>query len=98
MHLKELLLASCSAYDPFIGRKLRSLFTNLGLDSHVNLQSSIPATSFLEQIYNSDVRNLERFLPEERKNDLKELKSILTSINTKNMFSFMPVFFILARK
>lgn len=95
---KELLLASCSASDPFVGRKLRTLFANLGLDSHVSLQSSIPATSFLEKIYDSDIRNLERFLPKERESDLKKLQSILASTNTDNMFSFMPVFYALARK
>lgn len=95
---EELLLESLSAPDPFIGRKLRTLFFQVGLKAQVGLQSIVLSPDTIIELYELEINKLTHFLPEKKKNNLKKLKHKLESHNPAELFSFMPVFFALARK
>jgi ubiquinone/menaquinone biosynthesis C-methylase UbiE len=94
---KELLLNSLSAHDPFIGRKLRSIFYHVGLKAEVGLQSSILSPDITNELYTLEMEKLDNLLPERNKPKLAKLQQMLESQNSAETFSFMPVFFGLAQ-
>ncbi|MFX1516078.1 MAG: methyltransferase domain-containing protein [Promethearchaeota archaeon] len=94
---EELLLESLSANDPFIGRKLRALFSRVALQADVGLQSAVLSPNFVMELYSAEFDKLTHFLGKNSKN-LAKLKTILSNHDIAELFSFMPVFFGLARK
>lgn len=94
---EEVLLESLSAHDPFIGRKLRSLFSKVGLQVEMGLQSAVLSPNVVVGLYKAEFDKLTHFLGENSAN-LAKLKYILETHNPADWFSFMPVFFGLARK
>jgi ubiquinone/menaquinone biosynthesis C-methylase UbiE len=94
---KEILLASLSAPDPFIGRKIRSLFIEVGLQAEMGLQSTVLSSNVVMDLYNAEFEKLAHFLGKNNAN-LAQLKFLLEKYNPAEFFSFMPVFFALARK
>ncbi|MHA2107455.1 MAG: class I SAM-dependent methyltransferase [Candidatus Hodarchaeales archaeon] len=94
---EELLLGSLSAHDPFIGRKLRSIFFQVGLKAEVGLQSTVLSPDIVNDLYELDIAKLGHFLLEKKKPKLAKLQQTLESRNSAEIFSFMPVFFGLAR-
>ncbi len=95
---EELLLKSLSAPDPFIGRKLRTLFSKVELRADVGLQSAVLSPNVVTNLYEDETDKLTHFLTKENKTKLTKLEHILETHNPAELFSFMPVFFGLARK
>jgi ubiquinone/menaquinone biosynthesis C-methylase UbiE len=95
---EELLLDSLSAPDPFIGRKLRSLFSKVELQVEVGLQSAVLSPNVVLELYETEIEKLTHFLAEKNNANLIKLKDILETHSPTELFSFMPVFFGLARK
>ncbi|MFX0016885.1 MAG: class I SAM-dependent methyltransferase [Candidatus Hermodarchaeota archaeon] len=95
---EELLFESLSAPDPLIGRKLRALFSKVGLEVEVGLQSAVLSPNVVMDLYKDEIDKLTRFLSEKNKDNLKKLKHILETHPPTELFSFMPVFFGVARK
>lgn len=95
---EELLLESLSAPDPLIGRKLRTLFSKVGLQADVGLQSTVLSPNIVMELYETEIDKLTRFLNGKSIANLTKLKHILETHNPDELFSFMPVFFGLARK
>ncbi|UCG02222.1 MAG: methyltransferase domain-containing protein [Candidatus Heimdallarchaeota archaeon] len=94
---EELLLESLSAHDPYIGRKLRSLFHKADLQVEVGLQSSVLSPDIVMDLYKAEFDKLAHFLGENSAK-LAKLKYILETYSPADRFSFMPVFFGIARK
>ncbi|MFW9904005.1 MAG: methyltransferase domain-containing protein [Candidatus Thorarchaeota archaeon] len=94
---EEVLLESLSAEDPNIGRKLRFLFSKVGLQAEVGLQSSVLSPEVIKDLHKAEFEKLAYFLGENSAR-LAQLKYILEKYPPDDMFSFMPVFFGLARK
>ncbi len=94
----ELLLGSLSAHDPFIGRKLRAIFFQAGLKAEVGLQSTVLSPDIVNELYELEMNKFDYFIQEENRSTLAKLKQILELHNSAEMFSFMPVFFGIARK
>ncbi len=95
---KDLLLSSLSAADPLIGRKLRTFFYQVGLKAHVGLQSVVLSTDTVYNLYEAELAKLDRFSSPENKTKLKQLVEFFTSHDPEELFSFMPVFYALARR
>lgn len=95
---EELLLDSLSAPDPFIGRKLRSLFVRVGLKANVGLQSTVLSPNVIRGLYEAEINKLTNFLKNKNSPKITKLKHILEKHNPFELFSFMPVFFSLAQK
>ena len=94
---EQLLLDSLSAPDPFIGRKIRTLFIEAGLHAEIGLQSTVLPSNIVMDLYNAEFEKLAHFLGENSAS-LAQLKFLLEKHNPAEFFSFMPVFFALARK
>ncbi|MFX0090247.1 MAG: class I SAM-dependent methyltransferase [Candidatus Hodarchaeota archaeon] len=94
---KKLVLDSLSAVDPYIGRKLPSLFFRAGLKARVGVQSTVFSSTDLKNLYAKELEKLERFLPSDKRGELKKLKQFYSK-NLEESFSFMPVFYAIARK
>ncbi|MFX0123057.1 MAG: class I SAM-dependent methyltransferase [Candidatus Hodarchaeota archaeon] len=94
---EELLLESLSAHDPYIGRKLRSLFFKAELQVEIGLQSSVLSPNVVVDLYNAEFEKLAHFLGENNAK-LAKLKYLLEKHSLTDRFSFMPVFFGIARK
>jgi ubiquinone/menaquinone biosynthesis C-methylase UbiE len=94
---EELLLESLSAPDPFIGRKIRTLFLEAGLQAEMGLQSTVLSSNVVRDLYHAEFEKLAHFLGENSAN-LARLKFFLEKHDPAEFFSFMPVFFALARK
>jgi ubiquinone/menaquinone biosynthesis C-methylase UbiE len=95
---KDILLNSLSASDPFIGRKLRTFFYQIGLQAHVGLQSVVLPTDTIYNLYEAELANLKRFIAPENQTELKKLIQLFRSHKPEELFSFMPVFYALARR
>jgi ubiquinone/menaquinone biosynthesis C-methylase UbiE len=95
---RDLLLNSISAADPFIGRKLRTFFYQIGLQAHVGLQSVVLPTSTVYHLYEAELVKLKRFGSPENQTKLKKLTQLFRSHKPEELFSFMPVFYALARR
>ncbi|MFX1285737.1 MAG: class I SAM-dependent methyltransferase [Promethearchaeota archaeon] len=95
---KELLIESLSAPDPLIGRKLRALFSKVELEAEIGLQTAVLSSDVVMDLYKAEIKNLTRFLSEKNDDNLKKLKNILETHPPTELFSFMPVFFAIARK
>ncbi|MHA2289228.1 MAG: class I SAM-dependent methyltransferase [Promethearchaeota archaeon] len=94
---EELLLGSLSAHDPFIGRKLRSSFFQAGLKAEVGLQSTVLSPDIVNELYELEMNKFDHFLHEKNSPTFAKLKQLLEMHNSAEMFSFMPVFFGIAR-
>ena len=94
----DVLLDSLSAADPFIGRKLRTYFCQVGLKAHVGLQSTVLSSETIYNFYEAEFAKLERFYYPENIEKLKKLSQLFITHNPEELFSFMPVFFALARR
>ena len=94
---EELLLESLSAPDPFIGRKIRTLFLEVGLQAEMGLQSAVLSPNVIMELYHAEFERLAYFLGKNNAS-LAKLKYILEKHDSRKYFSFMPVFFALARK
>ena len=94
---RELLLGSLSAPDPFIGRRIRKLFIEIGLQVDVGLQSAVLPSNVVMNLYKDEIGKLAHFLGEKNSNLIK-LKKTLDKHTPEEIFSFMPVFFGVARK
>ena len=95
---KEVILASLSAHDPNIGRKLPQLFSQLGLHSSIGLQSVIQTSNAVKEMYTDEIISLFQFLPEKTKSKLNDLQLHNEKTPPSEMLSFMPVFYACARK
>jgi ubiquinone/menaquinone biosynthesis C-methylase UbiE len=95
---EELLLESLSAPDPLIGRKLRAFFSKVGLEAEVRLQSAVLSPNVVMDLYEAEIDKLSHFLTEKNEDNLTKLKHILETHPPTELFSFMPVFFAIARK
>ncbi len=95
---KDLLLNSLSAADPFIGRKLRTYFYQVGLKAHVGLQSVVLPSDTVNNLYEAELAKLERFISPENNIKLKKLTEFFKTHKTEELFSFMPVFYALAHR
>ncbi len=92
----ELFQGSLSAPDPFIGRKLRSLFFQVGLKAEVGLQSTVLSPDIVKGLYGLEMEKFNHFIPENN-SKITLLQEILDSYESEEYFSFMPVFYGLAR-
>ena len=95
---KSLLQRSLSAINPNIGRKLRYFFSEINLKPHVGIQSTVLSDEAQKNSLLIELRNLKRFISPEEYNRVLKLESQLLENDMKNSFSFMPVFFSIARK
>ncbi len=94
----ELLLNSISGADPFIGRKLRTYFYQIGLKAHVGLQSIVLPPEAVNNLYEAELAKLKRFSSPENHLKLERLTQLFRSHKLDELFSFMPVLFAIARK
>ncbi|MHA2224460.1 MAG: methyltransferase domain-containing protein [Candidatus Hodarchaeales archaeon] len=95
---ERLFLDSLSACDPFIGRKLRLIFHQVGLEAHIGLQSTTLSPEEVSELNRLEFMKFKQFLPSSENSKISKLKDILDSYDPKELFSFMPVFFAIARK
>ena len=95
---KSLLQRSLSANNPNIGRKLRYIFSKINLNPHVGIQSTVLSDEAQKNSLLTELRNLKRFISPEEYNLVQNLESQLLGNDMNNCFSFMPVFYSIARK
>ena len=64
----------------------------------MGLQSTVLLANDAKKIYESEFEKFERFLPSSKNVKMVKLKKLLEDVRTENIFTFMPVFYAVARK
>ena len=85
--------------DPLIGRKLRHLFANAGMDADMGVHMGIWDIEKLRQESEDEWRWLEMTVPADMKEELDRLRPAWErALNDGSLFQFNPTFYALGRK
>ena len=95
---KKLYYSSLSAPGPDVGRKLKQIFSKANLEAEIGLQSIPQVSNAAKEMYEDEIRSLERFIPTDSYDLLKKIKKLIAKTNISEMKLFMPVYYAFAKK